>query len=514
MLGKISGIILVSLCLASVAAAQELKGKWAGAFEAPDVLASIRLDFDESKIVLSFGGSERPGAVKNLRVESGEISFDAELQPAARFSGKISGEKIVGTFEMLRRDGSVSGSGVWEARKVDSMNFTGESKSVSTGEKIELPAPSGVFGIGRKFYYWTDESRAETITDAADDKRKLFVQLWYPAKKGGKQTAEYYPNLAEIRGDEIKTDTRRDVKTHAVQDAKLAASKTKFPVIVFSPGLGTSPFAYTAIIENLVSRGYAVAAINHPYDSGDFKFSDGQIIRFADEKWNREAPKDWTADERKKFFDERRIEWARDISFVANQLEKLEKPFKNRLDLENLGVVGHSFGGQALTIACASDARFKACANLDGMAQGNVVLPDEAGKYLKQPFLFFNKAAEVTDAELRMMNMTREEYRARDRQRLVERWKPSFKTRLAELESGAYFVLYPGVKHSSFSDSLLLNTPADDPLFPERNRVAAVINEYITAFFDKFLMKKDAPLLDAANNARPPVIVEFLKSKK
>ncbi|HSK73582.1 MAG TPA: hypothetical protein VK892_17935, partial [Pyrinomonadaceae bacterium] len=304
------------------------------------------------------------------------------------------------------------------------------------------------------------------------------------------------------------------VKTHAFQDAKIAGGKTKFPVIIFSPGLGSSPFSYATIIENLVSRGYVVAAINHPYDSGDFKFSDGQIIRFAAEKWNREAPKDWTADERKRFFDERRVGWAQDISFVVNQLEKLEKPFKDKLDLQKLGVMGHSFGGQAATIACASDARFKACANLDGMAQGNVILPDANGKVLRQPFLFFSKAAEVTDAELKTMNITREEYRRRDRKRLVERWKPSFKKQLAELESGSYFALYPGVKHSSFSDSLVLFTEPNDPLYPERKIAAGVINEYVLAFFDKFLLKKPSPLFEAPNEGSTPVILEFLKQNK
>ena len=232
------------------------------------------------------------------------------------------------------------------------------------------------------------------------------------------------------------------------------------------------------------------------------------------EKWDREAPKDWTANERKQFFDERRIGWAKDISFVADQLEKLEKPLQKQLDLQNLGVLGHSFGGQALTIACASDARFKACANLDGMAQGNVYLPDAEGKILKQPFLFFNKSAEVTDAELKMMNLTRAEYRVRERKRLFEKWKPSFKTRLSELESGAYFALFPGIKHSSFSDALLLETNPEEPLFNERNSTAQVINEYITAFFDKFLLKKNAPLLNAPNQPNSPVVLEFLKQKK
>ena len=506
---KIALTVLFLIYSAFAVFAQNAEGIWAGAFEADDVLAAMRVDFDQSKIVLSFGGDERAGAIKDVKFTNGEVSFTAELRPSARFTGKIDGENITGTFDMFRNDGTKSGAGVWNARKVDSFNFNADNKSGLIDAKIELPKPSGKYAVGRKFFYWTDESRAETITDDANDKRKLFVQIWYPAKSGKKQTAEYRPNLKEIY--ENDDDSHSKIKTHAAQDAELAKLKTKFPVIIFSPGLGSSPFNYTAIIENLVSRGYVVAAINHPYDSGDFKFSDGQIIRFQTEKWDREVSKDYTAEQRKKFFDERRIGWAEDISFVVNQLEKLGKPFKDKLDLQNLGMLGHSFGGQAATIACASDARFKACANLDGMAQGNVFLPDASGKVLKQPFLFFTKAAEVTDTELKIMNQTREEYRVRERKRLNERWKPSFKNRLAELEAGAYFALYPGVKHSSFSDSLL-NNP-NDTLFAQRYEIAANINEYVAQFFDKFLMNKSAPLFEDKNNSGLPIIFEHLKTK-
>ena len=512
MRNKIAAIILILFSLANVAAAQEVKGFWAGAFENDEVFAAIRLNFDESKIILSFGGSERPGAIKDVKIANGEITFTAELQPQAVFTGKIERDKISGTFDMFRRDGTKSGTGVWNARQVDSLTFTDDSTTAALNEKIELPAPSGKFPIGRKFFYWTDETRLETITDAPDDKRRLFVQIWYPAIKSGKTPAEYYPNLLEIQGKSERNDFLARVKTDAVQDAAPALSKKPFPVIVFSPGLGSSPFGYTAIIENLVSHGYVVAAINHPFDSGDFKFSDASIIRFDAAKWNREVSKDYTAEQRKQFMDERRFGWAKDISFVVDQLEKLGKPFAGKLNLQNLGLFGHSFGGQATSIACAADKRFKACANLDGMAQGNVILPDEKGATLTQPFMFFNKSAEVTNAELKMMNLTRAEYREKEKKRLVERWKPSFKKQLAENPSGSYFVLYPGVKHSSFSDSLLLNNDAKDPLFVSRHEIARNINDFVRAFFDKFLMKKPAPLLlDGKTESRPPIVVEFLK---
>lgn len=509
---SISTLILVLFCFIGISPAQEIKGIWAGVFEADDVLAAIRISFDESKIILSFAGDERSGAIKDVKFENGEVSFTAEMRPAAKFVGKIANGKIDGTFDIFRSDGSKSGSGIWNARKVESLDFKDDAKQAETTGKLELPKPSGKFQIGRKFYFWTDESRDETITDDPKDKRKLFVQLWYPAQTKGKIAAEYYPNLSELQGKNDSNDFLASVKTHAFTDAEIAASNTKFPVIIFSPGLGSSPFSYAAIIENLVSRGYVVAAINHPYDSGDFKFSDGEIIRFDSEKWDRKISEKWTSEQRKQFFDERRFGWATDISFVVDQLEKLPSPFKNRLDLQNLGVLGHSFGGQAATIACASDARFKACANLDGMAQGNVFLPNEKGEVLKQPFLFFNKSAEVNNAELKMMNLTREEYRVRERNRLATRWKPSFKNRLTELESGAYFALYPGINHSSFSDSILLNTKLNDPLFADRKIIAENINQYITAFFDKFLMKKkNVTLLEPSRNPRRNVILEFLK---
>src|SRR5687768_13683693 len=110
-----------------------------------------------------------------------------------------------------------------------------------------------------------------------------------------------------------------------------------------------------------------------------------------------------------------------------------------------------------------------------------------------------------------MMNLSREEYRERESSRL-RRVKPSYKSRMAELESGAYLVLYPGINHSSFSDWLILNP--NENISVERYAAAEIINEYITGFFDKFLLKKDISLFDNPKDSRPPVIIEFLKKNK
>lgn len=507
---KILALVVCFYIFAISVSAQEIKGLWAGWFEGDDVFAAVGVNFDESKIVLRFAGNELKGAIKNLKITADEISFEAETQPRAIFTGKIESGKISGTYDAFQRNGAKQGSGFWSLRKVDSFDFKTETKPNTANQKLELPKPTGKFIIGRKFFYWTDENRLETITDEPNDKRKVFVQLWYPAKKIGKTTAEYFPNLLEARGGDKDSEFLREIKTHAFQDAE--PKKSKFPVIIFSPGLGSNTFSYTSIIENLVSHGYIVAAISHPYDTENFKFADGEIIRNAKEKWNKPVSKDWTQEQRKQFFDDRRFDWAKDISFVINQLEKLDKPFKEIFDWKNLGHFGHSFGGQASSIACASDSRLKACANLDGMAQGNAALPNEKGEMMKQPFMFFTKAEEASDAELKMMDLSRETYRMRESKRLTERWKPSFKKQMAEIESGSYLLTYQGVRHSSYSDWLLLNT--NDSLFADKNLIAQNINDYTLAFFDKVLHGKKSTLLDNKTESSSPIILEFLKKNK
>ena len=57
--------------------------------------------------------------------------------------------------------------------------------------------------------------------------------------------------------------------------------------------------------------------------------------------------------------------------------------FTGHLDLERLGVFGHSLGGAAATITCHVDVRCKAVASEDGPVYGDVI-----EKGLDQPFLY------------------------------------------------------------------------------------------------------------------------------
>jgi hypothetical protein len=145
------------------------------------------------------------------------------------------------------------------------------------------------------------------------------------------------------------------------------------------------------------------------------------------------------------------------------------------------------------------------------LAQGAAFLPNAKGENLKQPFLFFFKYQVATDYELQIMGLTRNEYDARERKRILERWKPSLKTRLESLEAGAYLAVFRGATHQSFSDNPLLEANPKGETLADRQLRAKIINEYLLAFFDRFLRKKNSPLLDSHDQSHPQVVLELLR---
>jgi dienelactone hydrolase len=250
--------------------------------------------------------------------------------------------------------------------------------------KAELPSPTGTFGIGRTVFHWTDNSRQEIATSEVRDHRELLVYLFYPVDKNARgQQAIYFPHLKEIEAFEERfgKDSFRqgygesypslsNIRTHTLGNAQISAKNRRYPIVVFSHGGGVPVLFYTAIIEDLVSHGYAVAAIEHSYDGATTVFPDGHII--TQSGWDKDAER--TPEERRAFHTLRIKVGAEDDSFVLSQLEKLNKgmltnaskQFRGRFDMTRVGATGHSLGGKIAITACQQDKRLKFCLNLDG----------------------------------------------------------------------------------------------------------------------------------------------------
>src|SRR5437868_1061836 len=192
--------------------------------------------------------------------------------------------------------------------------------------QTHLPKPTGDYGIGRCERDWTDSTRAETQSGKRDAKRELLVYLFYPIDP---QTpgvrSEYFPRLKEMEayeerfgknftresyGDSYKTIST--IKSHAITNALVVADKGQFPVLIFSHGGGIPVLYYTAMIEDLVSHGYVVAAVEHTFDGGTVVFPDGHIV--SQSGWDEDAKR--TKEEQAAFHSARYLVGARDNSFV------------------------------------------------------------------------------------------------------------------------------------------------------------------------------------------------------
>ena len=136
---------------------------------------------------------------------------------------------------------------------------------------------------------------------------------------------------------QLRDESRhRSFYVHLYQPQKWRKGKT--PVVVVSHGLGSRPEDFSKLGEQLASYGYLVAIPQHP--GSDYKQFQAMLMGYSNKLY-----------ETKEF-----INRPLDISYVLDELERLnEKQFEGKLDLDKVGVLGHSFGGYtALALAGAT----------------------------------------------------------------------------------------------------------------------------------------------------------------
>ena len=371
------------------------------------------------------------------------------------------------------------------------------SKDVETADKVapRLPVPSGPFGIGRVPCHWIDTSRPDRYSSLPGAKSELIVYLWYPTEgEAAGAKGVYLPGAKQMEADpEIQKRMRGvygvnwplivsgTIYSHAVDDVAPSTKPQKFPIVVLSHGLGGSGFGYTALIEDLVSRGYLVAAIEHTYTAGAVVFPNGTIIP----EHHDPRPAGLSPEEGMKRMmasvGATITEGAADVRFVLDKLTALNdgrpgsSALAGRLDLNDVAAMGHSAGAEFAARACQLDARFKACVDLDGGMVPVSALPEYPdGATLKQPLLFL----EVDYDESKMFG-THEQHLA------------YFKKKEEQLQtcvSGSYAVALrsPGINHGSYSDDGLLE--ATDPSQADIARHnLGLIETFVRAFLDRTL---------------------------
>jgi pimeloyl-ACP methyl ester carboxylesterase len=236
---------------------------------------------------------------------------------------------------------------------------------------------------------------------------------------------------------------------------------------------------YTSLAEDLASHGYVVVGFDAPYRTSVVVFPDGRVVE--------RAPLD--------NFDELVKEWSADIGFALDQLGRLNESdpsgkFQGRLDMQRVGVFGHSLGGATTLQFCHDDSRCKAAIDVDGAPIGSVITEG-----ITQPFMFLlSDHSREPAAETRpVIANIRSIYDRQAGDRRLE-------------------IVIRGANHYMFSDDgAMLKSP---PLMRvmrvlgivrlDGRRQVAVAAHYIVTFFDVYL--KGAPVSELKSPAGYPEI--------
>lgn len=267
---------------------------------------------------------------------------------------------------------------------------------------VALPAPAGPHVVGATSFSLVDASRSNAWSGAPDEKRELYVQVWYPGvlDDGGREprVRTLWEELHRGELDRFTLFTRylRGVPTHSYADIALSPADAPYPVIVFSHAIVSFAEQNTLLMEHLASHGYVVFAISHPYASMRVMSSAGRAIypaldlidegsaqmnAVSDElapKIDGASSRDERAAlqlelyERSTGLNDLVAIWVDDLRFLLDAITTPSdkhpalRTFADRIDADRIGLLGMSFGGGAVTEVCKTDARCRAVSNIDG----------------------------------------------------------------------------------------------------------------------------------------------------
>ena len=216
------------------------------------------------------------------------------------------------------------------------------------------PAEPGPYPVGVTTLLLVDHSRTCPATGGP---RPLMTEIWYPATDNAAslpagKLMDYFrgvdpqviAGLMKMAFGADMLEAAKTFHTVSVRDARMRDGK--FPLLLFSHGNGGMRSQGVFWCEHMASHGYIVAAPDHTGNSG-VTILGGELVVF-----NPELRKP-SGEERPK-----------DIRFLIDAFTRMNKGddsrFYERVDLEHIGVAGHSFGGYTSTRVADTEPRVDA----------------------------------------------------------------------------------------------------------------------------------------------------------
>ncbi|CAI5455068.1 unnamed protein product [Caenorhabditis angaria] len=247
-------------------------------------------------------------------------------------------------------------------------------------------------GIFMRLYYPTDQ-KPENLQSHP---------LWLPRPQYAHGLGEYLgqsPQKMNLMTCTVVGEKREDCIEHAPLSTKL----DKWPVIVFSHGLGGSRNFYSTYCTSIASHGYIVAAVEHRDQSACWTFNliekNGELVEQPIKIKLIEKNEKNEFKIRNQQINKRVTECVKALN-VLEQLNLGKVPekiligkkfdwnqFKNKFVMQTAAVVGHSFGGGTALASTAYTTDFQKAIVMDGWMFPLDVNQQEQSN---QPTMFIN----------------------------------------------------------------------------------------------------------------------------
>jgi predicted dienelactone hydrolase len=366
--------------------------------------------------------------------------------------------------------------------------------------EITLPTPTGHFAVGRTTYTWVNNAQTDELAPSSGAKREVVAWIWYPsAATASAAPVEYLPAewrlaLAQSSGVLMSQFFTRDlslVQAHGTSDPDISSEQRSYPVVIMRAGGGALTTDFTTLAEDLASHGYIVVGFDAPYRTFVVVFPDKRVVT----RPATNDPENLPGDQQDRLINRLLPMWTSDTKFVVSQVQQLNAAdpsgkFTGRLDMQRLGMFGHSFGGATALQFCHDDPRCKAGIDIDGEPFGSAV---QEG--LKQPFMFI-----LNDHSRELSVPASSQIRA------------NFQSIYDRLPNGRLLITIRGANHFSFSDQMLLKSHYVIGLLRifgfgglDGYRGLAITADYVHTFFDVYLKDAPAALLNKPSQLYPEV---------
>ncbi|MFJ3308952.1 alpha/beta hydrolase family protein [Streptomyces sp. NPDC086549] len=346
----------------------------------------------------------------------------------------------------------------------------------TTSSPAELPAPTGPHAVGRDILHLVDEHRQDPWVPSAGP-RQLMVSMYYPARPGTGGPAPYMTTEAarlmlqmKLPGTTIPPEAVSETRTWSRTDA--IPLHGRFPLVLLSPGFTMPRTEISSLAEDLASRGYVVALVDHTYENSGTTFPDGQTLTCTVCDDPDAYPPQTIEDSR-----------AKDLSFVIDALTSHRHPawpFAHMIDTKRIGVAGHSLGGASAVPTMAHDKRVLAGVNLDGTMF--VPVPDNG--LGGRPFMMIGHPTGAGE-------------------------DPTWTDAWGRLKGWKRWLTFEGSNHASFTDVPVLADKLGIPEPPgttlSAQRSVQLTRTYVAAFFDLHLRGVPEPILNGPTSAYPEV---------